>query len=325
MVLVIVLLIFLAVVFAKTDSVQAVFNGAHALKVFLRVQTEIMQTTHAGQYYESLFWKHNDELMQIMSAHPEHKEKFLNANLLFVPELEALLDGDGDKAYVTTEHVESLKAELDWFAAVGSPALREDIEREQQRLPLDHLVGMTMKEALEFINSNVIPASIMENTLVPNSDDKWAYYIHNGVYFEYPVNYSVQVSETEPSYLYLVPSAGSPEHWNPCVMKLHIRNIPVSQKDSHNPYSRYGGSIVWENTIQNAGFQGVEFISSMPQFPVMDFRAYQYNEEMQIAVDIWLFGNENPPMTDSSAYSEMVNQRYEYFQHCIESLRIQPQ
>lgn len=324
-ILLIVSLVFLAVVFTETDSVQAIFNSTHALKVFLRVETEIMQTTPAGQYYESLFWKHNDELMQIMRAYPEHKEKFLSVTLMFVPELDALLNGDGDKVYVTAEHVESLKTELDWFASVGSPALRDDIERERQRLPLDSLVGMTMREVLDFINSNVSPNPVIEKTLVPNSDGKWAYYVHNGVYFEYPVNYSIQVSGTESNYLYLIPTAGSPDQWNPCVMKFHIWKISVGERDSNNPHSWYRDSIVWENAIQSVDFPGIEFVSSMPQFPVMDFRAYQYNEENQVAVDIWLFGNENPLMADSSAYSEMINQRYEYFQHLVESFRIQPQ
>ena len=41
-----------------------------------------MQTDPFGQYYKSLFWKYNDELLQIMYAHPEHREKFSQALLI---------------------------------------------------------------------------------------------------------------------------------------------------------------------------------------------------------------------------------------------------
>ena len=148
----------------RTRPVQATLGYMHIFSIYLRVETEIMQKTPAGQYYESLFWKHNDEVMQIMQAHPEHNEAFLQALIVFVPELEALLNGDGNKVYVTAKHVESLQAELDWFASTGSPALQEDIKREQQRLPLDQFVGMTMSESLDFINSTWSPDSPASKT-----------------------------------------------------------------------------------------------------------------------------------------------------------------
>src|SRR5688572_10058650 len=44
--------------------------------VILRVEREIIQKMPAGQYYESLFFKHNDEIMQISFNHPEKEEEF---------------------------------------------------------------------------------------------------------------------------------------------------------------------------------------------------------------------------------------------------------
>ena len=90
----------------QAKSVKATFSNMHAFTVLLRVQTEIMQKSPAGQYYESLFLKHNDEIMQIMNAHPEHDDELWNATRIFIPELEALLNGDGDKVYITSEHIE---------------------------------------------------------------------------------------------------------------------------------------------------------------------------------------------------------------------------
>lgn len=307
------------------DSVQATFNNMHAGMVMLRVEREIMQKMPAGQYYESLFWKHNDEIMQISFNHPENEEEFWRVTRLFIPGLEALLDGEGDTVQITSEQVESLKAELSWFASVGSPALREDIEKEQQRFPLDIFVGMSMNEALDFINSSWTPDPALQQFLVPDSDGKWAYYIHDkGVYLEYPSSYSLQVSGSEKDFIYFIPSTGVPEQWNPCVMKVRIWNVPEAEKDTASSRSRYSPeSIVWENSIQGPEFQGVEFISSRPSMPVMNFHAFQYNRENQLAVDIWVFVTENPQVPDDFDYSVMINQRYEYFQHMVDSIHMQ--
>src|SRR5689334_3442544 len=207
-----VLLQSLAIFLLRTNSVRATLDDMHQATVLLRVEAEIMQKTPAGQYYDALFWKHAHEVTQIMRNYPEHTEVLLDAINVFIPGLEALLDGKGDNVHITSEHVERLKAELDWFAARGSPALREDIQKEQQRFPLDHFIGMTMSEALDFINSSWAPdmvvqqalepdpttlqtpmsstvvqpdpthEPVIQQTLVPGSNGEWAYYVYNGVY-----------------------------------------------------------------------------------------------------------------------------------------------
>jgi hypothetical protein len=315
----------LVVFFIQADRVQATFSDLHVITVLLRVETEIMQKTPAGQYYESLFWKHNDEVMRIMQAHPEHNAIFLQATRVFIPELDALLEGEGNKAYITSEHIESLRAELDWFSALGSPALQQDIQKEQKRFPLDIFVGMTMNEALDLINSTWTPDTDAEKTLVPNSDGRWAYYVHNGIYLEYPSNYALQISGSEKDYIYFLPFQGLPEQWDPCVMKVRVWNVPINEKEENNPRSWYSPeNILWESAIQNTELPGFEFISSRPGSSDMHFHAFQYNEEKQLAVDIWVFVNENPQFPDGSDYSTMINQRYEYFQHMVDSIKMQP-
>jgi len=318
-----VLLVLLIILLSQVSSVRAIFNGAYAFKVFLRVQSEIMQKTPAGQYYEAMFWKHNDELLQILYAHPEHKETFLNANLFFVPELDALLNGEGDHAYIMQEHVDLFRAELDWFASMGSSALRDDIQREQQRIPLDIMVGMNMNEALEFVNSSVSDVSLIENQLVPGSDGLWAYHIYNGVYFEYPANFSLQISESENNIIYLIPSSGSPDYWNSCVIKVRFSDVLPDDKDMYNPRLQYPVEMIkWEENIQNVEFSGIGFITSAPNWSVIDLHAFQFNEENQLAVETIVMVNENPQLTNPIEYSELVNQRYEYFQHLVESLQL---
>lgn len=323
-IVVIILIVLSVMILMQFDSVRATFNDMHAFTVLLRAETEIMQKTPAGQYYESLFWKHNDEIMRISFNHPENEEEFWRVTRLFIPGLEALLDGEGDTVQITSEQVESLKAELDWFASVGSPALREDIEKEQQRFPLDVLVGMTMNEAFDFINSSWTPNSAAPQTLVPNSNGKWAYYVHNGVYLEYPSSFYVQKSESEQGFIYFVPSSGMPEQWSSGVMKVRFLSAPVQDKEKVNPRSWYTPEdIKWENPIQVAEFQGSEFIVGKSNMPIINLHAFLYNEENQLAVDIWILLGENTPIVEPLDYSELVNQKFEYFQHMVDSIHMQ--
>jgi hypothetical protein len=324
----------------QVDSVQATFNNAHAFTVLLRVETEILQKTSAGRYYDALFWKHAGELNQIISSHPEHNEALLQTIRVFVPGLEALLDGKGDTVYITPEHVERLKVELDWFASIGSPALQEDIQRERQRLPLDNFVDMTMSDALDFINSSWIPdmieqtlvpysimqptepVSVVDQTLVPGSNGNWAYYVHNGVYFEYPTNYYLQVMDTMS--IKLIPSPAKPEELPPYQIIVNVWNVPIAEKDRLRPDYWYPAeSIVWVSAIQNEEFEGIEFISSLSNPPVIHIDSVQYNQENQLAVRIDMDVSENLSVPDGFDYSALVDQRYAYFKHMADSLHIQ--
>lgn len=323
--LVIVLLGTLALFLTRIDVVQATVSDFHAVVVLFRVENEIMRETSAGRYYESLFWKHNDELMQIHSNYPESSAELMRVTRKFVPGLEALLNGEGDRVQITKEQVESLKAQLDWYASVGSSTLREDIQREQQRTPLDDFVGMTMSEALNFINSNGSSDSLVEKTLVPESDGSWAYYVHSGVYMEYPASYLLQVSGSKEGYIYFVPNSGVPEQWSAGVMKVRLLSVPVQEKNSADPRSWYTAEhINWEESIHTKQFDGSEFLVVPPNDPPMILHAFLYNEQNQIAVVIWALVHENPQTADASEYSELVHQRYEYFQHMVDTIRLDP-
>jgi hypothetical protein len=321
----IILLVAVTVLLTQVDSVQATFTNMHAATVLLRVETEIMQKTPAGQYYESLFWKHNDELMQIASQHPENNEDFWRVTRLFVPGLDALLNGEGDTIQITFEQVESLKAELDWLASMGSAGLREDLQKEQQRLPLDAFVGMTMNEALDFINLDWAPDSLVEKTLVPDSEGNWAYYVHQDVYLEYPGNYALQVSGSETDYIYFMPLQGLPEQWNPCVMKVRIWNVPTTDMSASDPGTWFSHeSVVWESSVRNTEFPGVEFISNRGDPSRIDLHAFLYNQEKRLAVDVRVLIMESQQFSEDYDYAAMVNEQYEYFQHLIDRIRLDP-
>jgi len=317
----VVLAVSLTMVLAQTKAVRAAITGAHAFQVYLRLETEIMQKTPVGQYYEALFWKHNDELIRILNTHPEHNPILADAMFLYVPELEALLDGNGDQAYVTIEHVEVLESKLDWFAAVSNSALRDDIQRERERPSLDALVGMTMTEALDFINSKWTPESPNSRMFVPGSDGRWAYYVHNGIYFEYPSQYNVQISGSEEDYVYFIPSTGMPEHWRPFVMKVKVWEVPSNaDTDIHTWYSQE--NILWETAVQTTDFQGFEFMKKRANSLTRDTQAFLYNKQENLAVEIRILAFEAPRQDGVTDYFQLVNQRYEYFQHMVDALRI---
>jgi hypothetical protein len=321
----VVLLAGLAVLLTQVDSVQATISDFHAVMVLFRVENEIMRETPAGRYYESLFWKHNDELMQIHSRYPESSRELMRVTRMFVPGLDALLNGDGDTVQITAEQVESLKAQLNWYASVSDSALREDIQREQQRTPLDNFIGMTMTEALDFVNANWSADSSAEQTLVPDSNGMWAYYVHNGVYMEYPASYLVQNSGSEEGYIYFIPNIGMPEQWNAGVMKVRLLNVPIQEKNNVDPHSWYTAEYIkWEEVIHTEQFDGSEFLVVPSNDPPIILHAFLYDEQNQIAVVIWALVHENPQVADVSEYSELIHQRYEYFQHMVDTIKLDP-
>lgn len=317
----ILIFVILVMVVSQSSEVRAAVNGVHAFMVVARVETEIMQKTPAGLYYEGLFWKHNDEVMRISSEHPENINKLRESLLLFIPGLEALVDGKGDTITITAEQVNGLNEQLDWYYSWGSPVLKEDIERERQRLNLDHFIGMTMDEALEYVNITCKPESTVEKMIVPDSDEKWAFFVTQEIYFEYPVQYFVQVSESEPNYVYFIPFTGTPEQWHPYVMKAKIWTVPASEnRDVHSWYAQ--DNILWEVPVQTADFQGFEFIKGKPPLPATGLHTFLYNQKKQLAVEIVVFAYELPPWGVNVNYAQFVDENYEYFQHMVDNIRM---
>ncbi|KAF0106782.1 MAG: hypothetical protein FD146_2374 [Anaerolineaceae bacterium] len=304
----------------KVEYARALFSNMHAANILLRVEREIMQKSPAGQYYESMFWKHNDEIMQIMSAHPEREDDFLRVARSFIPGLEALLNGEGDTVEITAGQVSDLKALLDWLASVGSPSLKEDIEREQARFPLDLFVGMSMDEALEYITTHWEYESSVPPMLVPDSNGEWAYTMLNGVYLEYPASYSMQQSVSFPDMVYFIPSPNVPEAWDAAVIKVHIWSLPPEQRDLFGP-ARFGPAddLAWQNEIVSGDFTGVQFLFENENIACAYFGAFLYNKQTQTAIDIWILA-EPIRIQEFENFQDVINQKYPYLQHLIEKI-----
>jgi hypothetical protein len=331
----------LAVLFIKADTAQATFSDMYILHLMYRMESEVLQKTPAGQYYDVLFWGHSYELGQLVAENPGKYEELMDVTRLFVPGFEALLNGTGDTVFITSEQVQKLEAELDWFSLRGSSALKADIEKEKKRLQLDNMIGMTFSDAWQFINAIWIPVGPSQFTATPTAvpqllptanvvgpiqilgtDGKWSYYMINGVYLEYPTDYYISPQNLSFPSISFMPAEAFPTHLDRLYIWVDIGNIPVAEKNKLAPHFWYAAEeILWEKTVQNGGFDGVEFIVRTQDDPMMQLNAILYHEESQTAVHVSV--KQIPFVPAGSDYSEFINQKIPYFQHLVDRIRMQ--
>ena len=149
-----VIVIFAGLLFVfKPDVVYAMQNIAQLAKTMYRIDAEILVSTSFGRYYSELYWKHNAELIRIYYPRPDQFEELIRVTLLYIHHFEALLEGRGDEVWISQEQVDELENHLNWIASVSNQELREDIKREQSRTPLQDFVGLSMNEALDYIEN----------------------------------------------------------------------------------------------------------------------------------------------------------------------------
>ncbi|MDO9300341.1 MAG: PxKF domain-containing protein [Anaerolineales bacterium] len=96
---------------------------------------------------------------------------------LFVPSLQALLDGNGDTITITSEQVTGLQSFLNALVEQGDPELQAAILSELERHPLENMAGATMGEAWAYLNgyqlewlppiSNSNPYSAQQGSTIP--------------------------------------------------------------------------------------------------------------------------------------------------------------
>jgi len=138
------------------DRASAAFRRltdlAELADLLYRVRDELLSETSAGQHYIDVYYAHSAEIANLMLADPELDDVGFATLDLFVPGLEALLDGQGDTVTITAEQVKQAEAFLDALSAAGSPELRQAIAEERARRPLEQTVGMTFDEAWAYLN-----------------------------------------------------------------------------------------------------------------------------------------------------------------------------
>ncbi|MCD6344422.1 MAG: hypothetical protein J7M17_02285, partial [Anaerolineae bacterium] len=97
-------------------------------------------------------YTHSAEIANLMLADSELYDQGIATLELFIPGLEALLDGQGDTVIITADQVEQTEAFLDALSAAGSPVLQQAIAGERARRPLAPLAGMTFAQAWGYLN-----------------------------------------------------------------------------------------------------------------------------------------------------------------------------
>jgi hypothetical protein len=137
----------------KPDVVYAMQSLIQLANTLYQVDDEILGSDGFGQYYSELYWKHNSELIRIYRTHLDRAEQSIGLVMLYIHHLEALLDGRGNEVRISQEQVNALEEHLSWLASVSNSELREDIQRELSRTPLQDFVGLTMDEALEYVEN----------------------------------------------------------------------------------------------------------------------------------------------------------------------------
>jgi hypothetical protein len=274
----------------------------------------------------------------------------------FTPGLEAMLDGKGDTVKITEDQVQSLRKALDWLSANGSEFLRSDISAELGRFPLKQFVGMTMNEALNYLNANVppipapqpMPTPVVTSTpaptstdqcvagydpdclagpnLVPGMDGQLAYYVLNGVYFEYPSNWRVELWAGRTDILSLIPVEDSPEG-------LAVDNIPIFAEigliapDAEYDPLTYSQIVwlrptpVWNRLVVLPDFAGSEFLwANDEDTSYLYMEAIFYDPNSQTAIGALMPFKNDPPI--KSVYDpDLVQKLYPNFEHILESLR----
>ncbi len=117
-----------------------------------RVRDELLNTSAEGRRYIDVYYAHSAEIAEIMLAYPKLDEQGLNVIDAFTPNLQSLLDGQGNSAVITAEQTQQAQAFLDALLPYASSALRQTIMDERARRPLETTVGMTMSEAWDYLN-----------------------------------------------------------------------------------------------------------------------------------------------------------------------------
>lgn len=127
-------------------------GGLQSLETFERVRDEILTGSPAGRHFLAGYYAHDREVFTLLFTDGTLRGAALTLLALWEPHLQALVEGEGERAVITGEQVDAIDAFLDQLDAVGSPSLRQMIAAERAAVgPLSGLVGRTMDEARDEI------------------------------------------------------------------------------------------------------------------------------------------------------------------------------
>ncbi|HQV92959.1 MAG TPA: amidase domain-containing protein [Anaerolineales bacterium] len=127
-------------------------NFTETADLLYRVRDEILNTTPEGQRLTDQYYTYTPNIIQVLIENPELSDQSMDILDLFVPSLQALVDGNGDTATITSEQVNSLQSFLDALVENGDPELQSVILSELENHPIEDMAGMTMDQAWTYLS-----------------------------------------------------------------------------------------------------------------------------------------------------------------------------
>lgn len=115
-----------------TEAIDGLVGGADpGLNARLRAR---FAETAAGRYYLDLYLRHGEEIVALTLADPAQTLAQAGTFQNFVPSLTAFVNGEGDEVIFTPVLIEQALAILRYWRDNGSPALRDAVIDELERL-----------------------------------------------------------------------------------------------------------------------------------------------------------------------------------------------
>ncbi len=130
------------------------------------LRDEIMINTEEGQQYIDLYIGHSPELAALFFEHDDLWEDGLATIDLFLPALEAMLEGRADEAFFTEQQIEAVDEFLQLLQSYASPDLQEVIETELLILGLSELEDKSAAEAQGELLGNFPPVATISGPYV---------------------------------------------------------------------------------------------------------------------------------------------------------------
>ncbi|MCI0579861.1 MAG: VCBS repeat-containing protein, partial [Chloroflexi bacterium] len=127
-------------------------EGLSGLETMYQVRDTVMAPTPQGQHYITLFYTHNPEILSLLLADPALFDEAYDGLVLWLPNLESLVDDTRGDPTISAEQVQAVDDFLTNLSAVASPTLQQVIADERADLPPpEDFIGLTMSQAEQVV------------------------------------------------------------------------------------------------------------------------------------------------------------------------------
>ncbi|MFK7956866.1 MAG: FG-GAP repeat domain-containing protein [Lysobacterales bacterium] len=117
-----------------------------------RLRDEVMLPSASGRYFSDLYYAFGSELITTIFSHPTLIYDVMEANRLWSPAIDSVLDGDG--SYPISPEMGGIYREVtEQLKTFGSPELRQQIEQEDRLIQPVSFVGRTAGEYWDAVTS----------------------------------------------------------------------------------------------------------------------------------------------------------------------------